>query len=133
MTKKEYLKKGYRINLEIETKKEVLEELKSNLDGLQAIKLTEKVQGGPIKDDSGIVNKMNKIIEMEKDLNELCNFQIKLSQTIDKMENTNERAVLRLRYILNQTWEEIAEKMGYSLRQVTRIHGEALKSFKLCP
>lgn len=129
MTKKEYLKKGYRINLEIETKKEVLEELKSNLDGLQAIKLAEKVQGGPIKDDSGIVNKMNKIIEMEKDLNELCNFQIKLSQTIDKMENTNERAVLRLRYILNQTWEEIAEKMGYTLRQIHRIHGNAIKNF----
>ncbi len=129
MTKKEYLKKGYRINLEIETKKEVLEELKSNLDGLQAIKLTEKVQGGPIKDDSGIVNKMNKIIEMEKDLNELCNFQIKLSQTIDKMENTNERAVLRLRYILNQTWEEIAEKMGYTLRQIHRIHGNAINNF----
>ena len=129
MTKKEYLKKGYRINLEIETKKEVLEELKSNLDGLQAIKLTEKVQGGPIKDDSGIVNKMNKIVEMEKDLNELCNFQIKLSQTIDKMENTNERAVLRLRYILNQTWEEIAEKMGYTLRQIHRIHENAIKNF----
>lgn len=129
MTKKEYLKKGYRINLEIETKKEVLEELKSNLDGLQAIKLAEKVQGGPIKDDSGIVNKMNKIIEMEKDLNELCNFQIKLSQTIDKLENTNERAVLRLRYILNQTWEEIAEKMGYTLRQIHRIHGNAIKNF----
>ncbi|OFL79140.1 hypothetical protein HMPREF2747_05565 [Fusobacterium sp. HMSC073F01] len=113
----------------METKKEVLEELKSNLDGLQAIKLAEKVQGGPIKDDSGIVNKMNKIIEMEKDLNELCNFQIKLSQTIDKMENTNERAVLRLRYILNQTWEEIAEKMGYTLRQIHRIHGNAIKNF----
>lgn len=131
MTKKEYLKKGYRINLEIETKKEVLEELKSNLDGLQAIKLAEKVQGGPIKDDSGIVNKMNKIIEMEKDLNELCNFQIKLSQTIDKMENTNERAVLRLRYILNQTWEEIAEKMGYSLMNIHRVHKKALKNFEL--
>ena len=122
MTKKEYLKKGYRINLEIETKKEVLEELKSNLDGLQAIKLTEKVQGGPIKDDSGIVN---------KDLNELCNFQIKLSGAIDKLENTNERAVLRLRYILNQTWEEIAEKMGYSLMNIHRVHKKALNNFKL--
>ena len=133
MTKKEYLRQGSKLKKEIEHDREILKELKSNLDGLQAIKLSEKVQGGPIKDDSEVVNKMNKIIEMEKDLNELCNFQIKLSGAIDKLENTNERAVLRLRYILNQTWEEIAEKMGYSLRQVTRIHGEALKSFKLCP
>lgn len=133
MTKKEYLRQGFKLKREIEHDKKILEELKSNLDGLQAIKLSENVQGGPIKDDSEVVNKMNKIIEMEKDLNELCNFQIKLSGAIDKLENTNERAVLRLRYILNQTWEEIAEKMGYSLRQVTRIHGEALKSFKLCP
>ena len=129
MKKKEYLRQGYKINLEIETKKEVLEELKSNLDGLQALQNSEKLQGGPIKDDSGIVNKMNKIIEMEKDLNELCNFQIELSQMIDTIENTNERVVLRLRYILNQSWEEIAEKMGYTLRQIHRIHGNAIKNF----
>lgn len=129
MTKKEYLKKGYRINLEIKTKREVLEELKSNLDGLQAIKITEKVQGGFIKDDSRIVNGINKIIEMEKELKELCSFQIKLSNDIDKLEDTNERAVLRLRYILNQNWDEITEKMGYTLRQVHRIHKNAIKKF----
>ena len=131
MTKKEYLRQGFKLKREIEHDKKILEELKSNLDGLQAIKLSEKVQGGLIKDDSGIVNKMNKIIEMEKDLNELCNFQIKLSGAIDKLENTNERAVLRLRYILNQTWEEIAEKMGYSLMNIHRVHKKALENFKL--
>lgn len=129
MTKKEYLKKGYRINLEIETKKEVLEELKSNLDGLQAIKLTERVQGGQIPSDDSIMNRMAKILEMEKQLTELYEFRIELSEKIDKLENTNERAVLRYRYVLNLNWEQIADKMGYALRQVHRIHESAIKNF----
>lgn len=65
MTKKEYLRQGFKLKREIEHDKKILEELKSNLDGLQALQNSEKVQGGPVKDDSNIVNRMNKIIELE--------------------------------------------------------------------
>lgn len=132
MDKKRYLKKGYRINLEIEAKKEVLKELKANLDGIKSIKFSEKVQGGDILGDNAMFNRINKLMEIEKDLAKLYDIQVELNDKINKVEDFNERMVLRYRYILNYTWEQISEKMGYSTRQVIRIHGEALKNFEIC-
>lgn len=132
MDKKRYLRRGYRINLEIESKKEVLEELKANLDGIKAIQLTEKVQGGDIPSDNTMFNRINKLMEVEKDLASLYDIQVELNEKVNKVENFNERMVLRYRYILNYTWEQISEKMGYSTRQVIRIQGEALKNFEIC-
>lgn len=133
MDKKRYLRKGCRINLEIESKKEVLEELKANLDGIKAIQFSEKVQGGDIpNDDNAMFNRINKLMEVEKDLASLYDTQVELNEKINKVEDFNERMVLRYRYILNYTWEQISVKMGYSTRQVIRIHGEALKNFEIC-
>ena len=133
MDKKRYLRKGCKINLEIESKKEVLEELKANLDGIKAIQFSEKVQGGDIpNDDNAMFNRINKLMEVEKDLASLYDTQIELNEKINKVEDFNERMVLRYRYILNYTWEQISVKMGYSTRQVIRIHGEALKNFEIC-
>lgn len=132
MDKKRYLRRGYRINLEIESKKEVLEELKANLDGIKAIHFSEKVQGGDISSDNAMFNRINKLMEVEKDLASLYDTQVELNEKINKVEDFNERMVLRYRYILNYTWEQISVKMGYSTRQVIRIHGEALKNFEIC-
>lgn len=135
MTKKQYLRQGYKIKIELENEKEVLKELQANLDGLQALRNSEKVQGGPIKDDCGMVNKIDKILEIEKKIKnkiyELNDFQSKLLSELDEMENRDERILMKSRYILNQTWEQIAEKVGYSLSQTYRIHGRALENFKM--
>ena len=71
-------------------------------------------------------------MEVEKDLASLYDIQVELNEKVNKVEDFNERMVLRYRYILNYTWEQISEKMGYSTRQVIRIHGEALKNFEIC-
>ena len=49
MTKKQYLKQGYKIRLEIDSRKAVLNDMRATLDGLKAIRISEKVQGGPTK------------------------------------------------------------------------------------
>lgn len=131
MDKKSYLKKGYRINLEIEAKKEVLKELKANLDGIKSVKFSEKVQGGDILGDNAIFNRINKIIEIEKDLARLYDIQVELNENINRVEDFNERMVLRYRYILNYTWEHISEKMGYSIMNTYRIHKRAIENFNM--
>lgn len=129
MNKKLYLKKGYKIRLEIDSKKAVLDDMRATLDGLKAIRISEKVQGGPLPSDENMVNRINKVIEEEKKLEDLYDFMSDLSKEIDKIEDVVERALLRYRYFLGLTWEEIADKMGYSLRQVHRIHKSALENF----
>lgn len=135
MTKKEYLRQGFKLKREIEHDKKILEELKSNLDGLQALQNSEKVQGGPVKDDSGIVNRMNKVIELENKIkNKLCklnDFQEKLLSELERIKNIDEKILMESRYILNLKWESIADKIGYSLSQTYRIHGKILENFKM--
>ncbi|BBA52017.1 DUF1492 domain-containing protein [Fusobacterium ulcerans] len=135
MTKKEYLRQGFKLKREIEHDKKILEELKSNLDGLQALQNSEKVQGGPVKDDSGIVNRMNKVIELENKIKnklyKLNDFQQKLLSELEKIENIDEKILMESRYILNLKWENIADKIGYSLSQTYRIHGKILENFKM--
>lgn len=135
MTKKEYLRQGFKLKREIEHDKKILEELKSNLDGLQALRNSEKVQGGPVKDDSGIVNRMNKVIELENRIQyKMCrldDFQGRLLSELEKIENIDEKILMESRYILNLKWENIADKIGYSLSQTYRIHGKILENFKM--
>ena len=97
MDRKKYLKKGYRIKLEIESKKAVLEDMRATLDGLQAVRLSEKLQGGPLPSDENMVNRINKIIEEEKKIEILYDFMADLSSEIDKVEDVVERALLRYR------------------------------------
>ncbi|MCF0169030.1 MAG: DUF1492 domain-containing protein [Fusobacterium varium] len=135
MTKKEYLRQGFKLKREIEHDKKILEELKSNLDGLQALQNSEKVQGGPVKDDTSIVNRMNKVIELENKIKnklyKLNDFQEKLLSELEKIENIDEKILMESRYILNLKWENIADKIGYSLSQTYRIHGKILENFKM--
>ena len=65
----------------------------------------------------------------EKKIEILYDFIADLSSEIDKVEDVVERALLRYRYITCLTWEQIAEKMGYCLSQVYRIHNRAFKNF----
>lgn len=129
MDRKKYLKKGYRIKLEIDSKKAVLEEMRSTLDGLQAVKLTEKLQGGQLPSDESIANRIAKVVEEEEKLAVLYDFVASLSTEIDKIEDVVERALLRYRYIKGYTWEQISEELGYSIAQVYRIHKRAFKNF----
>ena len=129
MDRKKYLKKGYRIKIEIDSKKAVLEEMRSTLDGLQAVKLTEKLQGGQLPSDESIANRIAKVVEEEEKLAVLYDFVASLSTEIDKVEDTLERAILRYRYITCLTWEQIAERMGYSMAHIYRIHNRAFKNF----
>lgn len=129
MDRKKYLKKGYRIKIEIDSKKAVLEEMRSTLDGLQAVKLTEKLQGGQLPSDESIANRIAKVVEEEEKLAVLYDFVASLSTEIDKVEDTLERAILRYRYITCLTWEQIAERMGYSMAQIYRIRNRAFKNF----
>lgn len=135
MTKKQYLKQGYKLKQEIKSLEQTLEELESNLDDVKAIQYSkDKLEGGPLQDDTNIIEKIDKIIEVEniiKDkLLELKTFQANLILEILKLKNSNEKNLLQARYIMNLTWEEISKELDYSISHIHRIHEKALENFK---
>jgi len=50
---------------------------------------------------------------------------------VENLEDETEKAVLTYRYLRGYTWEQICVKMEYSWKQIHRIHGKALKNFKM--
>lgn len=52
---------------------------------------------------------------------------------IDALPDERYRKVLRMRYIDGLGWEEIAERVGYTKRQIINIHGAALAAIKDFP
>lgn len=50
---------------------------------------------------------------------------------INAVKDQSEREVLTYRYIRGMKWEDIAAKMKYQRESVIRIHGKALRNFKI--
>lgn len=133
--KKRYLKQGLRLKKQLDHDKEILSELRANLDGLKAMQNSEKLQGGPIKNDSSMIERLNKIMELEKKINrEIClltDFKNKLLEELESLKNVDERILMESRYFLFMSWERIAEKLCYSLSYTYKLHGRALENFKI--
>lgn len=136
MTKKQYLRQGYKIRQEIKIQRDILNELENNLDNVKSFDYSkDKLQGGPVQDDTVMIEKINRIIEVQEIIREkeaeLKRLQANLYLEINRLTNTNEKILLQARYILNETWEQIAERLGYSVRQIHRVHSSALENFKI--
>ena len=78
------------------------------------------------------------IVKEDELANEMLRLRYERIQTytdifrrIEQLEDEDERAVLTYRYIHDCEWEEIANKIHVSWRQVHRIHARALVHFKL--
>ena len=52
-----------------------------------------------------------------------------ITDRIERLESEDEKDVLMYRYIKLMKWEDICMKVGYSWKQVHRIHGRALENF----
>ena len=78
------------------------------------------------------------VVAMERQIGRLKRERLKKARTreqidlaIRRMENPDEQRVLRLRYLWGLNWDDIGRKMGYDPRHARRIHGWALKNFKM--
>ena len=66
--------------------------------------------------------------EAEKLMREMISARQRAEVLIASVPDAVQREVLTRRYIIGQRWEDIAESMNYSRRQITRLHGYALQS-----
>lgn len=70
----------------------------------------------------------DKINELEKERSEKM---IELEEFISLLTSHEDRMVLRYRYIVLMTWDEIANKMHYSKRHTLRRHEQAIEKLKM--
>ena len=109
---------------------------------IEELRLDKMFPGSPVQDGmpkgsvggdlSGYAGKLD---ELDRELHDLVEqkiaIRLEIGRKIEAMPNETESLLLRLRYIQGMSFENIAVEMGYTYRHTTRIHGDALKNFKM--
>lgn len=133
---------------ETEKKKEYLNGYKSAkrkeqriLEEIQELRLHEMfphLQGDSMphahnqRDLSDYAVKLEGLLDdLEEERTKAVRKYTEIRKQIRKVKDETEQEVLEKRYMMDMTWEDIAEKMGHSTRNIYRIHGKALEHFKI--
>lgn len=133
MTAKEYLQQVRFIDKRIDSKLALVNRLRDT-----ATSVTTTLSDMP-RSDSPNLQRMEdticKIIDLENDINQeidrLVDLKREVDMAISELQNPDEQLVLTYRYLDYRTWEQIASALNFSVRHVTRLHGYALKSFRV--
>lgn len=130
MTAKEYLRQAYRLDQKISSDLEEVASLREMSASVSSPQLTERVQTSK-NTDAPFVPALEKIIDLEEHINKevelLMELKKEIRAVITTVEDTDERMVLKYRYVHNYTWEQIGNELHADARTVRRWHGKALQ------
>lgn len=128
--KKEYLRRYHAAELAEREIREEIDELRMN-KMFPALIQDGMPHGSSCMDLSEYAAQLDELLtELKDQMEQRIRLRKEITQKIEEMPDETEKTVLRLRYIRWLQWEQIAERMGYSLRNITKIHGKALAHFE---
>ena len=128
--KKEYLRRYHAAELAEREIREEIDDLRMN-KMFPALIQDGMPHGSSCMDLSEYAAQLDELLtELKDQMEQRIRIRREITQRIEAMQDETEKTVLRLRYILWLRWEQIAERMGYSLRNITKIHGKALAHFE---
>ena len=132
MTTKQYLNQIDRINRMVNNKLAEIYQLKTMVCSISVSANEDKVKSSSDKDKLG--SAVAKIVDLENEINKAIDIYVdkkeRIVVQIDSVKDIMEYQVLFSRYIEHKTFEQIAEDNDYSVRQILRIHGNALVEFE---
>lgn len=126
---KEELMQYKTIKVEIKQLKERIKELEERKTSIKSQVITDMPTGNG--EGTGILSLIVMIEDAETELiqkeKQLIATMNKIEHTIDNVENSLDRCILRARYIECKAWEQICVELNYSWRQIHRLHSNILK------
>lgn len=127
---KRYLKSVRGMNEEIAVLQRAKEEFCNSATGVFAsgtasVKKDSVIEDLHVKKTVNYIDVTNRI---DKKITELIDCREKIIFEIGRLNNAAEQKVLTCRYINCMSWEEISEKLHITVRQLHRIHVNALNS-----
>lgn len=132
MTTKQYLGQIERMDRMIQNKLSEIRQLKCMAISVTIQPKEVNIQVSSDKDKIG--NAVSKLVDLEKETEKLIDNYIckrkHIIEQIDNINDTNMYHVLSEKYIAKKDLNVIAVEMGYSFKQVCRIHGKGLSEFE---
>lgn len=128
---KKYLNQAYKLDKRLQRERRNLEKLRSSAE----YRSPSFDGGGGSGGGDKIAESVSRIMEKEKRVRELTDIYtrkyIEIENVIHSVGDDVLEEVLELRYLHYMKWEDIAEKMHYSLVHIYRLHGIALQKMIL--
>ncbi len=130
MTAKEYLRRIRDAESDLRSAELDYQRARDDVINLKAIEYDkDKVSNSHIGDLSDAIAALEKYAErVNAKWDELIAMREEAKERIGEIADGRYREVLHRRYLCGESWEYIAVGMGYSFRQVTRLHGGALRA-----
>lgn len=129
--KKEYLRRYHAEELAEQEIREEIDDLRMN-KMFPALIQDGMPHGSSCGDLSAYAVQLDELlIELKDQMEKRIKIRREITEKIEAMQDETEKTVLRLRYIHWMRWEQIADRMGYSIRNITKIHGKALAHFEI--
>lgn len=133
MDAKAYLERARNLNLQIDSKLEQVCALRQL--ATKASSVISLVPPSGMTNPHRLEDTIIKIIDMEHEvddaIDEMVELKADIMKSIGQVPDERERVILELRYLAFKDWNAIAERLGLHVRQVYRIHEEALKNIEI--
>lgn len=128
---KEYLSQIRRYDTMIDSMLDEVDSLYAMVTRITPVLKDDVVSGSGQQDKMG--NAIAKIVDLKerinRDIDNLVDMKQEASTLLAKVSNPDHFKVLHKRYILYETFEQIALDMNYSYRWICKLHGRALQAF----
>ena len=125
----EYLRRALVLDMQIDAGFERIQQLRALAERRTAVYGREKVGGSGSADHR--MDVVARIVDAERELDEKIDRMIALrteiQETISRVQDERMRVLLELRYLNGRTWEDVAEEMNYTTRNIYNLHSAALK------
>ncbi|MBK8154731.1 MAG: DUF1492 domain-containing protein [Streptococcus sp.] len=134
MKAKEYLHQAYRLDKRIQSNIEEMERLRELSTSVSSPSWGERIQTQR-HTDALFVRYLERIMDLERKINtevdNLVALKEQIRRVINEVADTDERMVLRYRYVHNLTWEQIGDELNADRTTVYRWHNAALNHVTL--
>lgn len=130
MTGRDVLQDLRKMNTEIEALREQITLVRQEAEGLRSMEINDMPRGGVSPDMGDAVARLADLQRTRYDLTvERMVRREQAMLVIAKLDKSEQRTVLMMRYILGKSWDEIVDAMHYAYSGIFKLHGRALSNF----
>lgn len=131
MTAKEWLQRGWKLDQEINALEEAKTKAYSRCISITThLKDIPEAHEGNSTSDDKLVAYADFCRTVDERIDQLVAVKQEILKVINQVGDQTLRTLLLRRYIVFQTWEQIAVDMNYSYQHICRLHGIALEKVK---